>query len=305
MCYSFTKKMFQKMMPSRQEGVPVLKMFTLEDYPEMSGERFEFESDGNILRGYKYYVGNKEGKTCVILHHGMGAGHNAYETLIYNMAKHGYLVYAYDNACCGDSEGSGWWNFSSSLIDQKNFFKWFENDEDQKGQKRVIIGHSWGGFTALNGLRYPVDKVVAMSAFTNVVKVIDQFIPPLVLLNPLLKATQKHYFGEFGNVNCEKLLQSSTIPVLLIHGDLDDMVKYKKNFLPLKKKYENKTNLEFYTVKDRYHQPEMTVEAQNYYRYLESFMKKGNLDKFPEVDYKLLLDQDEEVLNKIFSFIDA
>ena len=270
----------------------------------MSGERFEFESDGNILRGYKYYIGSKKNKTCIILHHGMGAGHNAYETFIYNMAKHGYLIYAYDNACCGDSTGSGWWNFSSSLIDQENFFKWFEHDEDQKGQKHVIVGHSWGGFTALNGLRYPVDKVVAMSAFTNVVKLINQIIPSLKLLTPLLRGTQRHYFGRYGNVNCEKLLQSSTIPVMLVHGDKDETVNYQKNFLPLKKKYQDKKNIEFYTVKDRCHQPEMTVAAQNYYNELNALIGKVKTEDFPSVDYDLLLEQDPKVLNDIFAFID-
>ena len=304
MCYSSAKKMFQKMLPSRQDGVPVLKLYTLEDYPEMSGERFEFESNGNLLKGYKYYVGEKKNKTVVIIHHGMGAGHNAYETFIYNMAKHGYLVYAYDNSCCGDSEGEGWWNFSSSLIDQANFFKWFENDEDQKGQKHIVIGHSWGGFTALYGLVYPVDKVVAMSAFTNVVKVIDQFMPPLRLLNPLLKWSQKHYFGKYGNVDCYKLLQSSTIPVMLVHGDHDDMVKYEKNFLPLQKKLKDKKNITFYTVKDRYHQPEMTIKAQEYYRYLNNLIGKVKNEDFPKVDYDLLLEQDQEVLDTIFNFID-
>ena len=305
MCYSLIKKTFQKMMPSRQEGVSVLKLFTLEDYPDMKGERFSFDSDGYLLKGYKYYLDKKNVKGVIIFHHGMGAGHTAYETLIHNLVLQGYMVYAYDNACCGDSEGSGWWNLSSALIDQENFFKWFENDEDQKGQKRIVMGHSWGGFTALCGLQYRIDKVVAMSPFTDVVKMINQFAPALKVLTPLLKATQRHYYGKIGNINAKKLLQNSNIPVLIMHGDKDDMVSFEKNFIPLTKKFKDKKNIEFYVVKDRYHQPEMTVRAQLYYRELEKIISSGNLKNFPQVDYDLLLEQDPEVLNKIYSFIDA
>ena len=304
MCYSFVKKTFQKMMPSRQEGVKVLKLFTLEDYPDMKGERFSFDSNGNLLKGYKYYLDKKNIKAVIIFHHGMGAGHNAYETLIHLLVKHGYMVYAYDNACCGDSEGEGWWNFSSSLIDQENFFKWFENDEDQKGQKRIVMGHSWGGYTALCGLQYNVDKVVSMSAFTDVVRIITQFVPPLKVLTPILRGAQKHYYGRYGNINALKLLQSSTIPVMIVHGDKDDQVNYKKNFLYLKNKLKNKNNIKFYSVNDRYHQPEMTVKAQNYYRELEKLINEGKTENFPVVDYDVLLEKDPEVLNNICHFID-
>lgn len=305
MCYGLIKKLIQKAMPSRQEGTKQLKLFYLEDYPDMSGDRFEFISDGKKLRGYKYYIDKKNIKAVVILHHGMGAGHNAYEELIHNLVKHGYLVYAYDNACCGDSEGDGWWNFATSLIDQENFFKWFENDEDQKGQKRIVLGHSWGGFTAINGLRYKVDKVVAISAFNDIVSLLTGLIPPLKIFAPLLRGMQKHYYGEYGIANCYKLLQSSNIPVLLVHGEKDDTVSYKKHFLKWKKKLANKNNIKFYTVKYRYHQPYTTVDSQMYYRYLNDLINKGKTDNFPEVDYKLLLDQDFVVLNTIFDFIDA
>ena len=305
MCYPLMKKLIQKSCPSRQEGGPVLKFFYLSDYPDMSGERFQFESNGNILKGYKYYIDKKNIKAVVIFHHGFGGGHNAYEDLLHCLVVHGYLVYAYDNTCCGDSEGSGWWNFSASLIDQENFFKWFENDEDQKGQKRIVMGHSWGGFTAVNGLRYKVDKVVAISAFRNVVRMFTDVSKGLKPFKPLLRGTQKHYFGEYGNVDTYDLLQSSNIPVMLIHGEKDDVVSYQKNFMPLKNKLKNKNNITFYVVKDRYHQPYMSVRAQEYYRYLnDSGIALGLVKDYPEIDYDLLLEEDEEVLNKIYNFID-
>ena len=305
MCYVLEKKIFKKIMPSRQEGSPYLKLFTLEDYPDMKGEKFSFDSNGNLLKGYKYYIDKKNIKAVIILHHGLGAGHTAYETFIHNLALQGYMIYAYDNACCGESEGSGWWNFSSSLIDQENFFKWFENDEDQKGQKRIVVGHSWGGFTAINGLRYKVDKIVAMSAFISVSDILTNFVPPLKLLIPFLKGAQKHYFGKYGNANSIKLLQSSNIPVLLMSGDKDDTVDFKNNFLKMKKKLEGKNNISYYVVKDRYHQPEMTVAAQNYYRELNDLLKKGKVKDFPEVNYDLLLEQDPVVLKAIYDFIDG
>ena len=305
MCYPLTRKLLQKICPSRQEGGPVLKFFYLSDYPDMTGERFEFSSNGNILKGYKYYIGNKENKDIVIFHHGFGGGHNAYEDLLHKFAVHGYLVYTYDNSCCGDSEGSGWWNLSSSLADQENFFKWLDTDEDQKGRRRIVMGHSWGGFTAVNGLRYKVDKVVGISAFNRVITMITDLYKGTKILSPLILSAQKHYFGKYGDVNTLGLLQNSNIPVLLVHGEKDDVVNYQKIFLPLKEKLKDKENIKFYDVKDRYHQPYMSIRGQEYFRYLnESGIALGKVKDYPPIDYNLLLEIDEEVLNNIYSFID-
>mgnify|MGYP002623764248 CR=1 FL=1 len=303
MCNVLIKKIFQKIMPSRQDGGPVLKLFTLEDYPDMNGDRFSFYSGDNLLQGYKYFD-KPPYKGIIVFFHGMGAGHNAYETLIHYFVKHGYIVYAYDNACCGDSQGEGWWNMASCLQDQECFFKYFSSLEEIKGYKVIAMGHSWGGFAAMNAVDYQVDKIVEMSGFTSVINLITSKVPLLKIFKPLLLTAQKHYYGENGLVDTADILNNSDIPTLFIQGEKDDVVPFKQSFLYLKEKLKDKNNCTFISYSDKYHQPYMSVAAQMYYRYLnESGIALGKIKNIPEIDYDKLLELDEDVLKTILDFI--
>ena len=292
-------------MPSRQDGGPVLKLFYLSDFPDLSGERFSFISNGNKIMGYRYFYNEGPYKGAVIFHHGMGAGHNAYMSFLYTLAKHGYLVYAYDNSCCGDSEGKGWWNFASSLIDQENFYKWFETDPYQKGLKRYAIGHSWGGFTVQNSVKYPVDKIVSISGFPNIVDMLITVEPKLKPFRRLLKGTQKHYYGEIGNINNIDLLQNTSIPTLLMHGENDLVSNYQKNFVEVKEKLKDNPNIKYVSFPDKAHQPYMTTKGQNYYLYLnESGIALGKVKPIPEIDYDLLVKMDDLFFKELYKFLD-
>ena len=305
MLYYLEKRALEKTLPSRQDGGPVLKLFYLKDYPDMSGEEFSFYSGKNKLRGIKYRVGNGPYKGAVVFFHGMGAGHNAYEQLIHTLAENGYLVYAYDNACCGMSDGEGWWNFSSALIDQENFFKWYETDADKDGLKTIAIGHSWGGFVAQNALRYPVvDKVVEISGFCNVVDIMLSMVPRIKPLKPLLVGTQRHYFGAYGNADTYDLLKDTEKAVLLIHGDKDPLVNYEDTFLRLKEKLKGKSNLIFYTAENRLHQPFMSEKAEAYLKYLDDEGISSGKKKADYIDYNLLLTENEELKDLILKFME-
>ena len=304
MLYYLEKRALKKIMPSRQDGGPVLKLFSLKDFPDMTGEEFCFYSGKNKLRGIKYRIPNSPCKGAVVFFHGMGAGHNAYEKFIHTLALNGYLVYAYDNACCGMSEGDGWWNFSSALIDQENFFKWFETDPDKNGLKIIAIGHSWGGFVAQNALRYNVDKVVSISGFCNVVDLFIGSNPRLKPLKFILKGMQRHYYGAYGNVNTYDLLKETEKDVLIIHGDKDPLVSYEKNFSELKEKLQDKKNVIFYTAEDRLHQPHMSKKAEAYLKYLSDEGIATGEKKVDSIDYALLLEENEELWKVIFKFID-
>lgn len=301
------KKISQKTLPSRQEGGPVLKLRTVLDYPDMSADPFEFKSNNLFLRGFRYSIGPGPYKGVMIFFHGLNAGHYAYEDEIHSLAKEGYLVYAYDNECCGISDGEHWWALSSALINQRDFFKWLDSDEKAQGLKRYTIGHSWGGFVALCSLQkeYKVDKVCSMSGFGNIIKACIHEMPKIKYMAFLLRIAYFRYYGKYGNMNAHKLLKKSEIPVLLVHGDLDDTVEYKDNFLDIKEKLSYKNNISYLVSKDRYHQPYMTIEAQNYYRYLViSGIAKGLVNPVPEIDYDKLINEDKEIMRQIFDFFD-
>jgi pimeloyl-ACP methyl ester carboxylesterase len=68
-------------------------------------KNFSFVSGRWMLSGSRYFVGNWPYKALVVFYHGIGAGRNAYVQPICDLAKQGYLVYAFDNTGSMQSEG--------------------------------------------------------------------------------------------------------------------------------------------------------------------------------------------------------
>lgn len=298
------KKIIQKNMPSRQEGHRFLKYLDLEDFPGLKRTRFEFYSKKNKIVGYRYFYEDGPYKALVTYHHGFGGGHRAYITEIASLAKQGFLVYAYDNSTCCESGGEGFFSFTQALVDQKYFYKFLDTDECAKGLKRYSCGHSWGGFTSACSLiddSYKVEKVVAMSAFNDVISISVAHFPPLKPFVPILRLTQLRYFGRKGLVKVSNLLAKTDKEVLMISGDRDETVNYEKNFVFFQSKTKGKDNVHYLVSKDRYHQPYNTRVAQNYYYELCKLCDEGKIAEV-EVDYKKLTEEDGEIMNAIYDF---
>lgn len=302
------KKIMKKMMPSRHNGAKVLKFFTEKDYTELNAVPFSFKCGKNTLRGFKYSYGEPPYKAALILFHGIGAGHYAYESEIRYFAHKGYLVYAYDNSCCVLSDGEGWWNLASSMVDQKAFFAWLETDEDAKGLPRYAIGHSWGGFTVLGALRpeYNIDKVCCISGFGKVADVMATNMPKYRLLRPLFAEMTYLNFGKLGGMNYYKLVRDTDKPVLMFHGDKDEIVHYKDHFLKCKKIAGKNPHVTFVTCPGRRHNPYLTKEGEDYYlKLVDDGVVTGVAPVIPEIDYDLLTQCDPELHERILKFFDG
>jgi len=301
------KKKIQSKMPSRQEGSPYLKVLTVDDFENLKSTPFSFYSKKLKLNGFKYYYQKDSYKGLVIFFHGAGNGHLAYTREINALAEAGYLVYAYDNSCCGSSEGENFWNFSQSLVDQKYFFEYLETDEEAKGLKRFAIGHSWGGFTAMASLankNYKVEKVVEFSGFRSVLQVFLSNSPESKGISWLLKIMNWRYFGKLGNLDTLKVLKKTDKKVMLIHGDLDEVVSYEKVFLEFKSELKDNENITFVVSHNRHHQPYFSLDAQNYYLDLISKgVLEGKLGKDYNIDYFKLTEEDPEIMGQVFKFL--
>lgn len=294
-------------MPSRQEGSPYLKVLTVDDFDGLKAEPFSFYSKKLKLNGYRYFYNQNQFKGVVIFFHGAGNGHLAYTREINALAQEGYLVYAYDNSCCGSSEGEGFWNFSQSLVDQKYFFRFLDKDEKARELKRYAMGHSWGGFTAMASLAnddYKIQKVVEFSGFKSVLQLFQEKSPETKGISWLLKIMNWRYFGKLGNIDTLKVLKKTDKKVMLVHGDLDEMVSFKNVFLEFEKELQGKENIKFVISHDRQHQPYFSLSAQNYYLDL---IKRGVLEGKlvnEEIDYFKLTEEDPEIMKEVFGFLD-
>ena len=299
------KKITQKYMPSRQEGTPYLKYLTEDDFSDWKSEPFSFKRNKLVLRGRKYWCVDKP-KAILIFFHGMGNGHYSYTTEIHSFAKQGYLVYAYDNAYCGKSDGKGFWSLSSSLLDQKAFFAYLDEQEDLKDLPRYSVGHSWGGFTALCSLQeqYKVEKVISISGFDNVVHAYITMIPDLKKHQKIMRIAQRRYFGKLGVIDAKDLLDKTDKKVLFISGDEDKTVSYTEMFLKLKERYQEKKNFSFLVSPGRAHQAYMSMSAQNYYTDL---MNRGVMEGKlvnEELSIPRLTEEDQDVMNAMYKFLE-
>lgn len=301
------KKNITKFMPSRHDGSPFLRCRSIEEFPGLKSTPFSFYSKKLKINGFRYFYDFPSFKGVIVFFHGAGNGHLAYITEINAFAKEGYLVYAYDNSYCGASEGDRFWNFSSSLIDQKYFFKFLDLDKVALNLKRIAIGHSWGGFTAMASLSnpdYKIEKVVEFSGFRSVLQLFLLNQPNLKGISLLLKIMQWRYFGKLGSIDCLKILKKTDKSVLLVHGDKDETVSYEKAFLELKKELSEKPNIEFLVAKDRHHQPYFSLSAQSYYLDLiNRGVHLGKANPMPEIDYVKLTEEDPEIMKSVFDFL--
>jgi pimeloyl-ACP methyl ester carboxylesterase len=88
----------------RMDGSPAFPYWKAKDLG-VEEEVFSFLSGRWKLYGSRYFVGKGPYKALVVFYHGIGAGRNAYVQPICDLAKQGYLVYAFDNTGSMQSEG--------------------------------------------------------------------------------------------------------------------------------------------------------------------------------------------------------
>ena len=119
----------------------------------------------------------------------------------------------------------------------------------------------------------------------------------------------------FADSNAIDVLGATDRPVFIIHSMDDSTVSYKSNIQAVSRELIEKTNIEYLLVNGSGHSPHFTPSAfaykEAFFRDLKRARKSGNLDT-PEqreafvdmYDWYAMTEQNEEVWNKIFKFLD-
>jgi hypothetical protein len=105
------------------------------------------------------------------------------------------------------------------------------------------------------------------------------------------------------------------VAAMIVHSDDDKTVSVKTNFFKLKEDLADRPNTEFLLVTDRDHNPTFTKPAVEYknafFKDLKQVKKRGTLvtdeDKsafIASYDWRKMTEQDEEIWNRIFAFLD-
>ena len=122
---------------------------------------------------------------------------------------------------------------------------------------------------------------------------------------------EKDYFGELSKMNTLATLSNTTIDTLLVHGTKDHIVKYETNFKFVEENI-NKDNIEFITVDNKRHRPNISDTATAYDELVgkeinELKKKKASKEELKNyhdnIDYNKLVEFDKDVMDKIDAFI--
>lgn len=300
------KRSLKPVFGVRYDGNPAFPYWRSEDLG-IEEKRFSFMSGKWRLRGSKYFLNGSKPKALIVFFHGLGDGRASYIKEISLLVKEGYLVYAYDNTGCMESEGDSIVSFDQTIKDQRAFFSYLDKDEDSRGLSRYAIGHSWGGFGAMMSCNpeYKIEKCVSMAGFC---KTIDILISQAgkkqkAFVKRAMKNTLKSLEGKDANHSTVDEILRSSGKVLYIYGEKDKLVTKEIGFNPLYEALKNERRIEFLEVKGVGHSVFRDPESESY---VSSLLKKGlGTTQAPEgltMNLEKATKENEKVWSTIFGF---
>lgn len=291
----------------KEVGIPY---YSYKDFKDFNCEDNSFTNSYGInIRYFFYYYANYKKDKIILFCHGMGPGHTAYIAEIEALARRGYRVLTLDFAGCGESGGKYLGSLNKPTRDVIDLLNHLNLKE-----QIILMGHSMGGYTALNALclRKDITKVVAISPIIQ--------IEPLLQLNTKSKFITKHLLHyerkvdrEIFDINIPKYLENTTDDVFVIQSSDDQMVPYGMSL----KVIEGIKNPHIKTKRyeGRKHNPNYTDNAINYmdsvfgkyYALLNEKKIKTDEDRinyFKDVSLAKLVEQDEQLFDEIVDFIE-
>lgn len=158
---SIYKKNFLKRF-DRDENIPY---YSAEDFPGLICERGEFQNSYNItIKYFTYSYENPKEDKLILFCPGMGPGHSAYLAEIETLCKAGYKVLTLDYTGCGESGGSTMPSVNAPTRDATELLNLLNP------HSVIPVGHSLGGYTALNLINQnpEITKAVIISGFVSI-----------------------------------------------------------------------------------------------------------------------------------------
>lgn len=313
------EKMYRAQLFTRYDENGTVFYFSSDDFPGLHKTPYEFKSSsGHKLQGYFYSYDEPVSNRLIVFDHGLGGGHRAYMKEIEMLARHGYLVFAYDHTGCMESEGENTNGFSQSLCDLNDCFNALKADENYKNMHFSVVGHSWGAFSCMNivSLHPDIEHVVAMSGFISVEKMLTgMFSGVMSAFRKTLMQLETRANPEFIKYNSIDSLKNTKANVLLIHSEDDSVVSANLHFNVMRRALVSKKNIRFILVGGKGHNPNYTADAVKYkdafFADLTQKLKKNELAddeskrKFvASYDWNAMTAQDDTVWQEVFDTLD-
>ena len=284
-----------------------------------------FCSDEVRLQGYYYPARAPKGLTVVC--HGIHAGADDYLPIVEYMVKAGYSVFAFDYKGTYDSDGEGTVGMCESLVDLDHALDYVESQREFDNLPITLIGHSWGGYAVASVL--PLHKRVAACAtiaapnngYTLILEKGEQYAGLLAskgIPQAFLNVYQKILFGKYTEFDSVQGINSADIPVLIAHGDSDNVIDINLQAIYAHKDEIRKDKVEYYcaTGLQGGHDTVWHSKASaQYRREMDGKIKAVKKDKdmpyeekvafFDTIDHRLYSEVNAELMKKIVKRFDT
>lgn len=290
----------------KDDAIPYLSH---EDFKDLSCEKHSFTISDNLeIKYFIYNYPKYRDDKIVIFCHGIGPGHTAYFREIEYLCKSGYRVIALDYAGCGESEGEILSSINSPTRDVIELINHLKLSEEI-----VLIGHSLGGYTALNVINKTsfIHKAVIISGFLSTKYLVKGLVKMDILTDAVVKFEENN-IPEYAFIDNISYLKNTDDKLLFIHSEDDPLVDIKNSFEIVKKM--NNPNISFLLEKNKKHNPNYTFEAVDYMNktigLYTKYVAKGKLDTlekrkeyFQDKSVWKMTEQDDKVWSIILDFI--
>ncbi len=311
---------YKKTVRVRYDGNPLLSYFSVSDFPGLCRTAFDFKGNsGQKLQGYFYYYSTPATDRLIVFDHGMGNGHQAYMREIELIAKCGYTVFTYDHTGCMESGGESVCGFSQSLCDLDHAINTLRSTDEYKDARISVIGHSWGGFAALNisALHKDIDSCTVLSGFVSPERIIEQFFTGILkFYRPAVMKLEREAHPMYSIIDARRTLKYTGTRILYITSADDPTVKKEFHFDTLYECFKDSDNVEFLLLDGKKHNPNYSDEGVKLLSDMSAELQKGmkkKLFKTPEDcerfrsswNWIKMTEQDEKVWKKIFKFIEG
>ncbi|MDL2218284.1 alpha/beta hydrolase [Christensenellaceae bacterium OttesenSCG-928-M15] len=201
-------------------------------YADVAGyERTQvgFPSGKNNLIGYVY--GEENGKGLVVLAHGLGGGAESNTALTIALVDNGWRVFAYDCTGSYSSEGNGTEGLPQSALDLDAALNYAES---QNWDLPIMLyGHSWGGYAvaAVLDMGHDISAAISVAGYASPDALLREQMQDMMgefstVAYPFGWFYQRMLFGEDAQWSAIDAINNSSVPIMIIHGAEDEMIRY-------------------------------------------------------------------------------
>ena len=248
--------MYKKNFLQRYDKDEAIPYYAGTDFPGLCCEESSFRNTAGI--DIRYFIYSYEGydkDKLILFCPGMGPGHTAYLAEIETLCQAGLRVLTLDYSGCGASGGERMPSANAPTKDVMALLDLLKPKEEI-----ILVGHSLGGYTALNvvNLSPDIHRAVILSGFLSISDEMIGYVK-LRLLADVIRHYEKKLDPKYGALDNHQYLKKTKDHLLFIHSTDDPMVNYPYNAGWVKTV--DNPNVRLITVEGKKHNPQYTREA--------------------------------------------